>query len=217
MIKSVKNPICFMLFLLVRIPARTPPLKSMATDPRISRRRPRHPHSIAVLRQDSPVHKLTLKVLTAKWFQNVQQEAEAGFRHLMTSRPPASPPPRQHNRTTATAKSKRLRSCASRPQCPPNKYPAPQIAVTQTAAPRKLKRANFRHGMCNAPASSAASTRIPKRNRARKTVAAPYRSKSSSRLAPASRHEQIRHAGSVRSADARRDAPEQNQFLHPPS
>jgi hypothetical protein len=32
-IKSVKNPIFFMHFLLVRIPARTPPLKSRATDP----------------------------------------------------------------------------------------------------------------------------------------------------------------------------------------
>jgi hypothetical protein len=31
-IKSVKNPIFFMHFLLVRIPARTPPLKSRATD-----------------------------------------------------------------------------------------------------------------------------------------------------------------------------------------
>ena len=74
----------------------------------------------------------------------------------------------------ATTKSKRLRSCASRPQCPPNKYPAPQIAVTQTAAPKKLNRTNFRHGMCSAPASSEASTRMPKMNRARKTVAAPY-------------------------------------------
>jgi hypothetical protein len=33
MIKSVKKPIFIMRFLLVRIPARTPPLKSKATDP----------------------------------------------------------------------------------------------------------------------------------------------------------------------------------------
>ena len=32
-IKSVKSPTFFMYFLLVRIPARTPPLKSRATDP----------------------------------------------------------------------------------------------------------------------------------------------------------------------------------------
>ena len=60
---------------------------------------------------------------------------------------------------------------------------APQIVVTQTAAPRKLNSTNFRHGMWSAPASSEASTRMPKRNRARKTVAAPYARKAAP-LAP---------------------------------
>jgi len=51
-IKSVNNPIFFMRFLLVRIPARTPPLKSMATET-FRAGDPRHPPSISAPRRTS--------------------------------------------------------------------------------------------------------------------------------------------------------------------
>src|SRR5580698_8300190 len=68
-INTLKNPIFFIAFLLVRIPARTPPVTSIASDS-LSRARPRHPHSIVARWHNSSTPQLTLKVLAGAWFQN---------------------------------------------------------------------------------------------------------------------------------------------------
>ena len=84
--------------------------------------------------------------------------------------------PASNKATITTAASIRFKPSTSRSQCRPNKYPAIEIVVTHTTAPRKLNATNFFHGMCSAPAIGPATTLIPKTNRAKKTVNAPYRS-----------------------------------------
>src|SRR6202051_4106488 len=85
-----------------------------------------------------------------------------------------------HNRkritATATIKTAILKRCMARArvrQCCPNRYPALAMQVTQSAAPRKLKRANARQRMRSTPASGPPKTRRPKMKRGKKPAAAP--------------------------------------------
>src|ERR1035437_2335895 len=67
--------------------------------------------------------------------------------------------------TATTIKTAILKRCRARNrlrQCCPNRYPALAMKVTQTAAPRKLKRVKARQRMRNPPASGPAKTRMPK-------------------------------------------------------
>ena len=65
----------------------------MATARAFARALPRHPHSIVALRQNSPVHKLTLKVLAANCFKTIPR-----LRRFRLPPSPPQPQPRQHNR-----------------------------------------------------------------------------------------------------------------------